>query len=98
VENFGMAEKDISFCFGMSKMTVVKESLNYKDYQTMKFVEFLEFIGRIADIKFRGSADASLPLNQKIEFVLDEILPAFSLKRKEVEQTVEENSESDEDY
>ena len=64
----------------------------------MIFVEFLEFIGRCADCKFKGSDDASLPLVDKIEHLLDDILPAFGFKRVEVEINVEEKSESDDDY
>ncbi len=57
-----LPEKDVCFAFAMSKMTVAKESANYINYQQMKFVEFLEFVGRLADLKFKGSADAALPL------------------------------------
>ena len=52
----------------------------------------------MAHFKFRGTSDATLPLAQKIEYVLDDILPAFSLKRNDVEIGVEEFSESDDDY
>ena len=61
-------------------------------------MEFLEFIGRIATLKFRGTNDASIPLSQKIEYVLDDMMPPFGLKRNDVEIGVEEHSESDEDY
>jgi hypothetical protein len=58
-----ISEKDLAFCHGMSKMTVINESANYKAYQGMQFVEFLEFVGRIAHIKFKSSPEtASLNL------------------------------------
>lgn len=65
----------------------------------MVFVEFLEFIGRLSDCKFSGTSDGTnMPLAQKIEFVLDDILPAFGMTRNDVNIAVEEFSESDDEY
>ena len=51
----------------------------------MQFVEFLEFIGRLADIKFRQGAEmSSLPLMQKIDAILDELCPSFGLTKNDV--------------
>jgi hypothetical protein len=54
---FDIIEKDIQFCFAMSKMSVINEltqSSNYRLsylsielYNKMVFVEFLEFLGRL---------------------------------------------------
>lgn len=52
-KGLGIAEKDVVWCYSMSKMTVVKEHNDYKKYQQMVLVEFLEFIGRLADCKFK---------------------------------------------
>ena len=80
-------------------MSVINESMNYKQYGGMAFVEFLEFIGRIAHFKFKNSPDISgQTLPQKIEYILDDLMPAFGLTRNEVNIFVEENSESDDDY
>jgi hypothetical protein len=38
-------------------------------------VEFLEMIGRIADLKFKQTSTNAEPLAKRIEFVLDEIIP-----------------------
>ena len=62
----------------------------------MVFVEFLEFICRIAHIKFKGSTD--LTLLGKIEFLLDELFAAFEKQRNDVNIEVEEISESDDEY
>jgi len=65
----------------------------------MAFVEFLEFVGRVAHFKFRASPDISgQSLAQKIEYILDDLMPAFGLVRNEVNIQIEENSESDNDY
>ena len=95
-----MSEKDISFCFGYSHMTVVNEDRQWKKYLAFEFVEFLEFIGRLAHARFKNSSPemASQPLAQKIEFILDDLMQGFGLSRNEVNIEVEEFSESDDDY
>jgi len=94
--NLSMSEKDVTFCYGMSKMTVYDE-LNHNDnYFKLKFVEFLEFIARLAHLKYRAMAD--IPLVEKLEMILDDIFFAFGLERNEVITEVVEVSESDNDY
>jgi len=95
-----MTEKDAIFCYGMCKMTVVNEAeeSNVK-YKRLQFVELLEMIGRIADLKFRGTEmEHSLTLAQKIEFVLDDVLSMVEIKRKDVKIVHDEHSESDDEY
>jgi len=41
---------------------------------------------------------ASLSLAQKIEYLLDDLMAAFSLTRNDVNIEIEEFSESDDDY
>jgi hypothetical protein len=62
----------------------------------MEFVEFLEFLGRLAHLKFKSNVDMTLV--QKIEIVLDEVFHGYGLERKEVVIELEEHSESDADY
>ena len=73
--------------------------IRYNNIVTKKrIIEFIEFIGRIADLKFKGTSEETTPLNEKIEIILDDMLPAFNLTRKDVDIKVEEHSESDDDY
>jgi hypothetical protein len=63
-------------------MTVIDENANFEAYNYLEFPEFLEMIGRIADIKFIGtSLHKDLPLQDRIANVLDQILPLISIKR-----------------
>ena len=94
--NSGLNENDLMQCFGKSKMPVTNEPSNYKQYNVMVFVEFLEFVGRISDFRFRGVAD--MTYKDKLEATLEELCPAFGLVRKEVLVEVDELSESDDDY
>lgn len=57
--NLNVADKDVLFCFAMSKMMVTNEVSNYDKYNKMLWPEFLEFIGRLADIKFKHSPEMS---------------------------------------
>ena len=52
----GLIEKDSIFCYGMCKMTVPLESEDTSaKYKRLQFVEFLEFLGRVAEVKYKGS-------------------------------------------
>ena len=57
-----VSEKDVCMAYGMSKMSVISEMANYKQYSKMEFVEWLEFIGRISDLKFRHTEMEKTPL------------------------------------
>lgn len=92
-------EKDIVFCFGMSKMAVTHEPTHYKQYQQMVFPEFLELIGRLAEIKFKNTGEmAQNPLTWKIEMLLEDLCPFFGLTKNDVKIELEDNSASDDDY
>jgi hypothetical protein len=54
--NANISEKDINFSFGYCQMTVANEERHYKQYHSLQFVEFLEFIGRIAHARFKGAS------------------------------------------
>ena len=80
-----LSEKEAKYCYGMSKMTVMDEAEESTlKYKRLQYVELLEMIGRIADVKFRGSDMEGLILPTKIEFVLDEILTLVHEKRRPV--------------
>jgi len=53
-------ETKVIYCFGMSKMAVVSDTGDRAKYDELKFVEFLEFIGRCADIKYRDEEDMNM--------------------------------------
>lgn len=94
----GLAAKDVIFCFGMSKMTIANENEDSDKYNILRFVEFLELIGRTADFKFNGSELESLALAQKLEHLLDSIFAPFNMKRRAVRVEYEEETESESDY
>jgi hypothetical protein len=84
----GITEKDFYYCYGMSKMTVAKESQLHSSYFTIQFVEFLELIGRAADTRYAETVGVSL--TEKVEFMLDSLLKVVGIKRIEVSFETEE--------
>ena len=56
-----------------------KDSLS--EYNKLSYIEFLEFLARIAELYFEGSEMEELDLNIKLEYLLDEILPMVGAKR-----------------
>lgn len=89
-------EKTANYCFGMSKMHVVYETTQKSLYDEMKYVEFLEFLGRCAYAKYKDEEDLSM--EERLKFLLDELLPCYGMTRKEVDVEEAELSESDPDY
>ena len=47
----------------------------------MIYVEFLEFLARIAELYFEGSEMEEIDLHLKLEYLLDELLPMVNAKR-----------------
>ena len=55
-----LSDKEIRFCFGMSKMTVRDEVANREEYDRLRIVEFYEFLGRCAHIKYSSDTESHL--------------------------------------
>ena len=54
--DLGLREDQVNYCYGMSKMTVAKENdIGPEKYNKIDFVEMVEFICRLADVKFKDS-------------------------------------------
>lgn len=64
--DLALPDKEATYCYGMSKMTVRDENLALKDgrapHDRLEFVEFLEMLGRIADAKFAHTNMDDTPL------------------------------------
>ena len=53
--NVGLGEKEAVYCYGMSKMTVVKESVTPKSYDKIELPELCEMICRVTDTKYKST-------------------------------------------
>ena len=73
-------------------MTVKNEVKNHDEYDKLKFVEFLEFVCRMATCKYAEDTDD--PFTSKLEKVLDEIFKAYDLKRNIGGEGEQENETS----
>ena len=84
----GLSNSEITYCFGMSRMTIMDE-MRKTFTNHLLFVEFLEFIGRWAQfIKFeKGSEDDSdgkvMSYYQKLRKLLKRILLLHHLQFKD---------------
>ena len=77
-------------------MTVRDEVGKHEDYEKLKYVEFLEFIGRVAHAKYSDCCDKDLPIDVKIEQILDDVFPVYGLKRKVMGEEVDDDETSEE--
>ena len=94
--NINLYDKDAMYCYGMSKMTVSDEVKYSKRYEKLELSEFCEFVGRVADVKYKEQTEYSLA--KKIEFILDDMFKLVNYKRKEIDDVDDEVSASDSDY
>ena len=81
-------------------MTIVNE-LDKKSavtYMQVTQVEFLELIARVAELYFRDSEYEDLMLAEKVEYILDDLLPLVECTRTKQKIIIEEFSDSDDDY
>jgi hypothetical protein len=92
--DIGVTQMELVQCWGFSKMTVKNEVNEFKKYNDMKLVEFLEFLARISESTFPGET----PLEEKIEKLLDCIFPLVGFERRLVSTELEVESQSDEEY
>jgi len=69
--------KMINEAFGMSQPSYVNEfdKGSLGEYNKLSYVEYLEFLARIAELYFEGSEMEELELSVKLEYLLDELLP-----------------------
>ena len=92
--------KMINEAFGMSQNSVINEfdAKSLLEYNKLSYMEFLEFLARVAELYFEGSEMEELELHVKLEYLLDELLPLVGSKRIKQSTVIEEFSESDDDY
>ena len=95
-----MSDKTVCVALFMSKMTIADETRDGQlEYNHLKFVEFLEFIGRIAHAYFEKTPHhIEWHLSQKIEVVLTQMFRPLNLKLiKPIDRELV-LSDSDDDY
>ena len=95
-----MSDKIVRVALYMSKQTIADELRDGPlEYSHLKFVEFLEFIGRIAHVYFEKTPHhIEWHLSQKIEVVLKQLFRPLSLSINKPFDRESFISDSDEDY
>lgn len=97
---YKLRKKDLQAIFGESKMSVLneQEKTALLKYRQLQYVEFLEFIARLATKIFERSEYEERSMNEKIELLLDEVFSYFNFRRVKQEIKIEVFSDSDSDY
>ena len=77
-----VTRETVYFAYAMSKQTVVNErdKTQYRNYEKLNFVEFMEFLARVTDLTFKGSELEEIPLDEKLEYSLTDWLPIVNQK------------------
>lgn len=90
----------IHYAYVMSKMTVVleKDLKQRGSYTKMNFVEFLEFLARVASLIFDNSELENIPLSEKLEYFFSDMFKIIERKYERNIIVVHEFSDSDDDY
>jgi hypothetical protein len=78
-------------------MTVVNN--DRKEYEHLKFVEFLEMIARVAALKFEGTPlEKNTPMEKKVFITLESLLKINGIRAAMPEIDTDSESEVDDDY
>ena len=93
-----LTQKQAKACVGFSRMTVRNETGEYDNFIKIQFVELLEMVGRIAQIKYLHTENEMLPLQDRCFFVLEIMLLLVGRSVIPVINNEETESESDDDY
>ena len=97
---FDAMESSISYCFSMSKKTVMNEldeECRVK-YERLTYFEFLEFLARLVTHQFEDSELHELPLEEKLEFIIEELFKIVGFRFKYPRLEIAEFSDSDDEY
>ena len=62
------------------------------------YVEFLELLARIAELSFRDTEMEEISLGEKLEYILEDLLPLVGATRTKQKIIIDEFSESDDEY
>lgn len=82
-----MNDKPIMNCYAFSKMSVLDEMETPEKFERMTFSEFLEFLARLADFYIEYGE-----LKQKLEALLDIMLPSHQMMRIPVTKDADSDS------
>ena len=99
IDSVFISDRMIRACFYLSKMTVADEIKDGQmEFTHIKFVEFLEFIGRLSHAYYETTSHhLEWLLHEKIEYVLGLLFKPQNLPVTKPETRDEFVSESDED-
>ena len=98
--DLNLPKRKIAQLFGLSKQTIVEINTQKGMFQAYRLeeVEFLEFIGRLAVLKFHGTELEETNLSTKIGYILDEIFSTINTERNIPDEKVYLESTSEDEW
>ena len=93
--DLSLSQDKIKLAFSYCKMTIIDEMNESDKYNNLKFVEFLEFIARIAEMVFEKNSQ--IRLYDKVYFTFQKFFALIPAQVKEPKTDVDVVSESDND-
>ena len=90
---FSLTEHQARYCYGMSKMTLVKENL--EGYRELLEPEFIEMLGRLASEQYKDDQYDDLSYYRKLELTLTTALAHINEKMQPVIVEEEESRSFD---
>jgi hypothetical protein len=98
--DLNLPKRKIAQLFGLSKQTIVEINTQKGMFRANRLdeVEFLEFIGRLAMLKFLGTELEETNLSTKIGYILDEIFSTINAERNIPDEKVYLSSSSEDEW
>jgi hypothetical protein len=94
-----ISERECQFLFGMSQMPVKEEELKLDHYGQMSLVEFYEFVGRVADMKYSEQPEMDdEPFAEKCGYFMDSFFEVLGLERYKAEDVFSDRTITDDEY
>lgn len=94
-----VAERYFRTCYALCKMPVQNEEHEMEQYKAIVFVEYLEFLGRLAEFKFKDQPSIQEePLVTRCEYLLDALFFLVGEERRDTFAVLADESASDDDY
>ena len=92
---FGIEESVARKIFAKSKMLVLNERTQSDAYSKLRFTEFLELIGRIADHALTVDKQTELDFEGYLQLVIEQLLAKAGLQRKILALQQDENNDEE---
>ena len=96
-----LAKDDLEMIFPLSKQCVIvqdAEEAGLSQMQRLNFSEYLEYFARVAQLQYYGSEMHEIPLNKKVQNLMDDLFEQHDMVRTQIEEHQIAYEGSDDEY